>query len=286
MMEDADGGWAVSGGVVAAGIRVVRLRSRPVLVPLSPPLGSAAGRIDAAPLLLLDLLDSTGVTGTGYLFCYHPAVLAAAHALAERLAELVVGAPAVPRGLHAALPRRLRLLGRDGIAAMVLGGLDMAAWDGAARRAGLPLVELLGAVAVALPAYASLRSAEPAAVAAEAAAAAEAGFPAVKVKIGHADLAADLAAIRAVRDAAGPGVQIMVDYNQSLTVADALGRLPVLDEEGLAWVEEPVDADDPAGHARLSRRVRTPIQLGENWHGTRTSQGRRSARGHRSRPRP
>jgi mandelate racemase len=146
---------------VAAGVRVVRLRSRPVRV--SPPLGGAAGRIDAAPLLL-DLLDSAGVTGTGYLFCYHSAVLAAAHALAEQLAELVVGAPAAPRGLHAALPRRLRLLGRDGIAAMVLGGLDMAAWNGAARRSELPLVQLLGAVAVPVRAYASLRSAQPAAV--------------------------------------------------------------------------------------------------------------------------
>ena len=55
--------------------------------------------------------------------------------------------------------------------------------------------------------------------------------------------------VRAIRDAVGPAVAIMVDYNQSLTPADAIARIRVLEGEGLAWVEEPTLAHDFAGHA-------------------------------------
>jgi mandelate racemase len=71
-----------------------------------------------------------------------------------------------------------------------------------------------------------------------------------------------------LRDAVGPGVAIMVDYNQCLTPVEAVQRLRVLDEEGLTWVEEPTLAHDYAGHAFIAREARTPIQCGENWWGT------------------
>ena len=73
--------------------------------------------------------------------------------------------------------------------------------------------------------------------------------------------------IRAMRKAAGNGMTIMVDYNQCLTPAEAIERLRVLDDEGLAWVEEPTLAHDYAGHAMIAREARTPIQCGENWWG-------------------
>jgi mandelate racemase len=60
---------------------------------------------------------------------------------------------------------------------------------------------------------------------------------------------------------------IMVDYNQSLTPADAIARIRVLEGEGLAWVEEPTLAHDFTGHATIADAVATPIQCGENWWG-------------------
>ena len=56
----------------------------------------------------------------------------------------------------------------------------------------------------------------------------------------------------------------MVDYNQSLSVPEAIGRVQLLEEEALVWVEEPTRADDFAGHARIAAECRTPIQIGEN----------------------
>jgi mandelate racemase len=65
----------------------------------------------------------------------------------------------------------------------------------------------------------------------------------------------------------GDDVAIMVDYNQCLAPVEAVQRVKVLDDEGLAWVEEPTLAHDYAGHALVAREARTPIQCGENWWG-------------------
>jgi mandelate racemase len=146
-------------------------------------------------------------------------------------------------------------VGRGGAARKMAGGA------GRPRPQGVPLVTLLGGTPRAIPAYASLRTMSPRAAAAEAEAALAQGFTAVKLKAGPTG---DLDAIRAVRAAVGAQTRIMVDYNQSLSVADALQRLPELDALNLHWIEEPTRADDYAGHARIAAAARTAIQLGEN----------------------
>lgn len=77
----------------------------------------------------------------------------------------------------------------------------------------------------------------------------------------------DLDVVRAVRRAVGTDILLMADYNQSLSVVEAVKRATVLDQEELFWIEEPTVADDYLGHAHLSRAVQTPIQIGENWWG-------------------
>jgi mandelate racemase len=90
----------------------------------------------------------------------------------------------------------------------------------------------------------------------------------VKAKIGYPTVQEDVAVVRAIRAAVGPGVSIMVDYNQCLTPTEAIARMRVMDDEGLAWVEEPTLAHDYVGHALVAREARTPVQCGENWWGT------------------
>jgi mandelate racemase len=143
----------------------------------------------------------------------------------------------------------------------------MALWDALARVHNQPLARLLGGVPKPTPAYGAVGydGELESAVAAECWA--KRGFKGVKAKIGYPTLAEDLRVIRAIRAAAGPEVAIMVDYNQSLTPADGIERIRVLDAEGLAWVEEPVASHDFEGHAQVARAVATPIQSGENWWG-------------------
>ena len=71
--------------------------------------------------------------------------------------------------------------------------------------------------------------------------------------------------MHAVRKRIGDDVALMVDYNQALTVEEALARGRALDEEKIYWLEEPIRHDDYAGAARLARELKVPIQIGENF---------------------
>jgi mandelate racemase len=177
---------------------------------------------------------------------------------------LIKGDAAAPVPVEQKLQRHFRLLGPQGPTGIAMAGIDMALWDALAKACGVPLVTLLGGELKPVPAYASLRTMSPEGAAAEAEEALVLGFTAIKVKIGHGDLAADLETIRAVRRAVGDTTKLMVDYNQNLSVADAIDQIRVLDEEGLYWIEEPTRADDFDGHARIAQAAKTAIQLGEN----------------------
>jgi mandelate racemase len=252
---------------LAGSLTVAALRARPVSVPLDPPVQTASGRIGAAPLVLIDLVTEEGVTGRSYVFCYTPVALGAVADLISRLEELVKGAAVAPVAIGARLQAAFRLLGPQGLTGMAMAGIDMAAWDALARAAGLPLVRLLGGEVRPVPAYGSLRTMDPAGAAKEAAELAGLGFRAYKVKVGLGDVDTDAAAVRAIRTEVGDGMPVAVDYNQSLSVPEAIRRARALENEGLLWIEEPTRADDFAGHARIAREATTPIQIGENWWG-------------------
>ena len=92
------------------------------------------------------------------------------------------------------------------------------------------------------------------------------GFAGIKAKIGYPTVGEDVAVVRAMRDAAGAAMAIMVDYNQCLAPAEAEARLRVLDDEGLTWVEEPTLLPRPrrqrAGRARARRRRSSAARTG------------------------
>jgi mandelate racemase len=95
------------------------------------------------------------------------------------------------------------------------------------------------------------------------------GFRAVKLRLGRKSAREDLIATRAVRAQLDDETLLMTDFNQSLTVADALARGRALDSEGVYWIEEPIRHDDYAGAARIAREIKGAIQIGENFIGVR-----------------
>jgi mandelate racemase len=149
---------------------------------------------------------------------------------------------------------------------MALAGLDMAIWDALARLHNIPLAALLGAdPSKGTPAYASLRGWEASELAAEAEAAANTGFRAVKLKFGHTTLAAERLVYDSVRRAVGSDVQIFVDPNQAFSLPEALVRAKAYADWGIGWLEEPIRADHLAGHAAIQRACpELSIQRGEN----------------------
>jgi mandelate racemase len=243
------------------------LRSTPVTVPLNYVLGTSAAAVREAPLLLVDLQTNEDVTGHAYQFCYRAAAAPAIAGFLGDIEEAVKGQPVAPADLWGALAKRYTLIGVDGIVRMAMSLVDVAAWDALARAAGMPLARLLGAETRPIPAYNSngLGLMPPAALADEAERLLDGGFRAVKLRLGYPTLDEDLAALRAVRARIPGEVAIMADYNQALSLEEAMRRGHALDGEGLAWIEEPIRHDDFTGCAALAKALSTPVQIGENF---------------------
>jgi len=248
-----------------APLTIRSLTPRAVIVPLARPLRTASGEIPAAPLLLIDIATEEGVTGSAYIFAYTRVTLRALKVLMEDLAPLLVGKRAAPFDRAAELERTFRLLGRQGLLGMALSGIDMALWDALGRAADRPVATLLGGAPRAIPAYDSYGLFDAKADAPRLERSMAQGFRAIKVKVGGGDLSADRAALTAVRRIIGPETRLMIDYNQSLTAPEAIRRLQALREFDLAWVEEPVPAEDLIGHAAVRASGLAPVQTGENW---------------------
>lgn len=258
-------------------MKITRIRTTPVLAPLPRPLRTASGNIERFPLVLIDVITDDGVEGHAYAQVYLPELLPALDRTVAALGDMIVGMPLAPRDLHAHLLRRCRLFGAKGMTGVALGGLDMALWDAWARARHEPLARALGGELRPLKAYNSVGLYDAAAVVEVAHVTREGGYAGLKIKAGFPELAQDLAAVRAARQALGDGIALMVDYNQSLDPAEAMRRCLALDDEGLAWIEEPV----LAGRSRCLRthRRRDPHAAADRrelpW-------SRRDARGHRS----
>jgi mandelate racemase len=254
---------------MTAELMIRKLRVRGVNAPLKRPLQTATLLVKTAPLALVDLETSGGIVGRAYLFCYAAPIMKAVVTMLTELAPSVEGDALAPFDIEQKLLRRVVLPGQQGVVAMALAGIDMAAWDAAAKAAGLPLVRLLGGSVRRVPAYNSngLGLIGPERVPAEALALVDGGFRAVKLRLGYATLVEDVAAVRAARSALPDDIELMTDYNQCLLPAEAELRGRALDGEGLAWIEEPVRWDDYAGNAAVAAAIATPVMIGESFWG-------------------
>jgi mandelate racemase len=251
-------------------VRDVRVRA--VRVPMAEPHQTASGVVSESPLVLTDITTDSGVVGHSIVFTYTASALVPTADLTRNISELIKGAYLAPASIERRLASKFLLLGSQGLVGMALAAIDMALWDALARVHEVPLVHLLGGITTPMRCYGAVGYDGADVCARGAERWARRGFTGVKAKIGYPTAAQDLAVVRAMRASVGPDVSIMVDYNQSLTPTEAIERIRLLEDEGLAWVEEPTLAHDYLGHARIARDVETPIQCGENWWGTRDLQ--------------
>jgi mandelate racemase len=234
------------------------------------PLQTSIAAVTVASLLLIDLQTDGGIVGRSYLFSPGKHHLPAIAKLVEAMAEMLKGDAVAPFDIEKKLRGRYALLGVHNIVLFAMSGIDMAAWDALGQALGQPLVRLLGATPRPIPAYNSngLGILPIKLLQKEAVELVEAGFSAIKLRLGRPDAREDIAAIRAVKKEIGPDVLLMTDFNQGLSVAEALKRGRMIDEEGgIYWIEEPIRADDFFNYSLIKKEIQTPIQLGENFMG-------------------
>ncbi len=245
---------------------------RPVVLKLKRPVVARIATITDWPIILIDLVTEEGVIGRSYLEPYVVKAMRYLVPALEDLGTMLKGRHVAPVELFDAARKSLHFVGYEGLSMIAASGLDMAAWDALAKAAGQPLCVLLGGSVGPVKAYNSngLWLKEPEAVAAEALELRdEGGFTGLKLRLGRERVADDLATLAAVRKAVGDEMHLMVDFNQGLDLAEALHRCHMIDAHDLAWIEEPIVYDNLDGFARLTRELKTPIQIGENFYGPR-----------------
>ncbi|MEM5425442.1 mandelate racemase/muconate lactonizing enzyme family protein [Paraburkholderia ferrariae] len=237
--------------------RIARITMSQHRLPLDPPFPASwdSRPRRAFPATIVRVEDSEGRVGIGsgdamYGF--------------DDYRDLFIGADPLDLARHSAVLENLSFhAGR-------LWPLDVALWDLAGKIRGEPCWQMAGGRSKRVRAYASSgvhRTLDGMAQWAEHAVAR--GFPALKVRFGRPTLADDLAALAAVREAAGENIELMVDCNQGWRMPwdtqapwradEALAVIRQIEKHRVYWVEEPLHRGDYAGHAQL--RKQTPVRI-------------------------
>jgi len=248
------------------------IRARPIVLKLKRPVVARIATITDWPLILIDLFTEEGIVGRSYLEPYTVKTMRYLVPALHDFGEMLKGRTVAPAELYELARKSLHFVGYEGQSMIAASGLDMAAWDALAKARGVPLCVLLGGTVGPVKAYNSngLWLQPPEQLASDAIALRdEGGFGALKIRLGRDRPADDIAAIEAVRRAVGEDIELMADFNQGLNLGEALQRCHMLDDQGLAWIEEPIVYDNLDGYAQLTAEIDTPIQIGENFYGPR-----------------
>ena len=247
-------------------MRVSGLRWTTYRLPFRTEFATSRGAFAHREGLILRLHTDSGIVGLGEAA---PIAERGRGTLSEALAVLdEVGAAFVGKPLDE-VPAFLDETGRgrgDGAVAAVRCALDVAVCDAMARAAGTGVAELLaGDVNRSLAVNATIGTGAPVQAAAQAAAARECGFGCVKLKVGAArSVDEERRRVAAVRQALGTGIRLRIDANGAWSVEQAVCAVRELEEYGLEMVEQPVEAGDLPGLARVRAAVDVPIAADED----------------------
>ena len=209
-----------------------------------------------------------GVEGVGYTYTIGTGGSSVVALLRDHLAPKLVGRdPDCIEAIWKDLFFHTHATAVGAITSLALAAIDTALWDLRCRRSALPLWKAAGGAQPKVPVYTTeggwLHLPSEALVAQTLDAKAQ-GFRGAKLKVGKPGLAEDVARLAAVREAVGDAFEIMVDANQCFNVSEAIRRARAFEPFGLAWLEEPLPAEDLAGHIELAAHTAIPIAVGES----------------------
>jgi L-alanine-DL-glutamate epimerase-like enolase superfamily enzyme len=256
----------------ASGDRVREVRLRSVRLPLPTPISDAkvlTGRqqpMTEVVMLFAEVSTTDGLTGLGFSYSKRAGGPAQFEHAKEVAPALIGEDPSDIERLWTKLVWAGASVGRSGASTQAIAAIDNALWDLKAKRANLSLAKLLGAHRDTVACYntsGGFLHTPIEGVLENASAAVARGIGGIKLKVGQPDSRLDLQRVAAVREHLGPDVPLMVDANQQWDRATAVRVGRQLEQFDLVWIEEPLDAYDHAGHARLADALDTPVATGE-----------------------
>jgi L-alanine-DL-glutamate epimerase-like enolase superfamily enzyme len=217
---------------------------------------------------IVTITDSDGAVGTGYSYTIGTGGSSVMRLLIDHLAPRIIGRDADQiEAIWRELEFATHATTIGAITSIALAAIDIALWDLRCRKQGLPLWKAAGGAKDRCPLYTTEGGwlhIEKEALIEDALQAKAKGFRGSKVKVGRPHVSEDVERLTAMRKALGDGYEIMTDANQGFTVDEAIRRADRLRDLDLAWLEEPLPADDIDGHIRLSSANATPVAIGES----------------------
>ena len=248
-------------------MKITQFGTRLVEVPLEQPIATAIHQMRSVGCVLLQLETDQGLVGESYLFTLNALRLKALHEMLLGFAHQVEGRdPHCVAAIGQAMWDEMNPIGHKGFSIAALTAIDTACWDLIGKAAEQPLHRLFGACRDRVRTYASgglWLSQSIDECLAEAAEFIDAGFRAMKIRLGKPTIAEDIARVRALREAVGPDIELLADANQACAVKRAIRLGRELEEFDLGWFEEPVAYQDLTGCAEVRRALMTPIAAGE-----------------------
>lgn len=247
-------------------IKVINIETKVLSFSLGRPFKAAISLIPTVDFVVAEIQTSAGIRGIGYIFAFgkdHARIL---KSLVENLGQLLVNQnPLEIRRLWQMMWASLTFFGQSGAGITAMAALDIALWDILGKVSKQPLYRVLGAARSDVPAYASSGSLNMSRneLTAEMVGYVEAGYRSIKLKIGRSRFEEDLDYIKALREALGDGVKIIVDGNQRWSPKQAIYVARQLQEYEIWWLEEPVTAYDFEGYAEVRANAEIFIATGE-----------------------
>jgi D-arabinonate dehydratase len=244
------------------------IRTHLLNVPFEDPPKTGFLILDGLDILVVEVETDTGVIGTGHLNPLAGGMRTLDMCIHEMLKPLLIGEDARNvEDLWQKMWLATFIQGRMGITVMAMSALDIALWDAVGRAEGKPLWQLWGGRPDPLPTYGSgcFRGLGHDGMIEKAERFVAQGYSAIKMQVAHMFTHdEDVANVRDMRQALGDDIQIMVDVNQGWDADEAITVGKRLDAYNIAWLEEPVMADDFAGYAKIANAIETPVVGGEN----------------------
>ncbi len=217
---------------------------------------------------IVRIFDADGAIGTGYSYTIGTGGPSIMKLIERTLAPALIGREAAEiERIWRDLLFLTHATSVGAITSLALAAIDTALWDLKCRRHNEPLHTMAGGAQQRIPLYTTEGGwlhIETAALVEDALAAKARGFGGCKIKIGRSHVSEDVARLEAVRNAVGPAFEIMTDANQRFTIDEAIRRARCLTPIDIAWLEEPLTADDLMGHVRLSQSTTLPVAVGES----------------------
>src|SRR4051812_20309668 len=241
-------------------MKITKVRTHVLEAKLSQPFAYSRAWYDTRTASLVEIETNTGLTGWGE--CYGPARITSA--VVEAVAPWLIGEdPLRTDALWQMIYARLRDHGQKGVVIQGLSGIDIALWDIKGKHFGVPVHRLMGGpLRTEVRAYATglyrRKAGDPVKyLAEEAAGYVGEGFTAVKLKVGFG-IEEDAAVTRAVREAIGPRVGLMVDANHAFDAVAAIRLGRMIERYDISWFEEPVPPEDLARYRAIKAALSMP----------------------------